>query len=478
MVKAPVKAESFANGSVSVSSALAEKNPSEKNKVTQAQNLDSESNTSRDEIRSISGQKIITVGEEGSKLLENNLMKMKAKGLKGVALAGGLASAAAFVFEFLPDSGLKTFVENNIKRVVAGVFGAFGSIGAVDSINRNDYKQTVAQLASIAIPNFLVPKDQFEDLTLYRGFDVGAMNFAAEADKLPGGKKNYGSGGESLGHIFTAVETLFRDLKNDPIKAVSDFKSGVGTLFWSSLTMLSPVVYKVTGARFPSYLMRHAGGLVSEFGKLNPANLAKGAYKYFASGLFLFSSSLINLVGAGAGERTKKLSEYITWALNIFGKELQLAAISSGETSKDFKAKAINVSDLPGLIISHFTGKNGYQASVDTNGNALKKEELAEQNIEENTPQETTVYLGKSNTISSPRTSAFTRSYFRPMSRGSSSGGSGVSRSPASKSKPSSPTKSAPAKTSSKGKAKSSSQGTKSSSSPRKVGGRFSSSKK
>lgn len=425
MIENTAIADNFSGGKRSIDFAHPENNPVEKKSVEPE----------------ISEHKILSLKEENKVLLHSNLSQMKSGGLKAVALTGGLASIAAFVFEFLPDSGAKTFIQDNIKRVIGGVFGAFGGIGTIDAVNRKDFKQTAAQLASIAIPNFLVPKEEFDDLTLYRGVDVGAMNFAAEADKLPGGKKEYENIGESFAHLFKAIETLFREMRKDPFKAVSDFKGGVGTMFWSMLTMTSPIVYKLTGKRLPAYLMRHAGGLIAEFGKLNPENLAKGAYKYFASGVLLFASSLINLIGSSAGETTKKLTEYITWAFNIFGKELQLAAISSGETSTNFRAKAVELNELPGLVFKHFfksSSDNGYEKAEPIK-DAEEEFEMAEINpVEEELGQKpiAKTYLGNNDKLV-PITSN-RRNYLRPTnykSRTSSSNSTRSASKPASKPK-------------------------------------------
>ena len=228
---------------------------------------------------------------------------------------------------------------------------------------------------------------------------------------------------ESIGHLFKAFETLIREIRTDPFKAITNFKGGVGTMFWSMLTMASPIVYKVTGKRLPAYMMRHAGGLISEFGKLDPANLAKGAYKYFASGLLLFSSSLINLIGSAADEKTKKLTEYITWAFNIFGKELQLAAISSGETSTSFRAKSVEINEIPGLVMKHFfnsNGNNGYQKAEQQETGVQQAEPNP---ADENTDQLVTqTYLGRNDNLAMP--SSNKRNYLRPASssRRSSSG--------------------------------------------------------
>jgi len=264
---------------------------------------------------------------------------------RGVTLFGSGSALVAFLSNLVlgDKSAFGKAINYISEKAAALTFGSYGVIAAIDAYNRKDIKQVIPQVLAVLTPTILTR--DYTNLTLNGGVDIGWSNVAAEAEKVAG-KKQYQSFDDSIQTLKSGLKQVFKDLRNNPIQALTDFKGGSAGMLWGMLTSTAPIVFHLTGMRRFSTLLRQAGGLIAEGGKLTIDNLKKGRYLYWASGVLLSGSSITNLLSAFLPKSLRRPLENLTWVLNMIGKNAQVEAFNRGELTYE-KEKPYQLNRIP-----------------------------------------------------------------------------------------------------------------------------------
>ena len=306
--------------------------------------------------------KTVTVEDLKQQKLISERNALRNKSMTAMTLAGGSFSAIAGLSKMFlgEDSALAKALDGLTNRVSALTFTGFGAFGSRDSVKRNYLPQVIPQVLGMITP-WLVKS---EDLTMYRGVEVGLANVAADIEKLGGGKKQgYKDFGESINVLKSAASKYAQAMKENPLKAALNYESGTAGITTGLVTALSPLVH-LLGLKKAAALLRQGSGIAVEFAsKFNMDNLNKGRYALFASGGLMTVSSLLNLVKEFLPQKTHKAVENFTWAFNLFGKQAQLQAYNNGEMALTEKQNH-KLEELPGKMLRAILGQTNQPESM------------------------------------------------------------------------------------------------------------------
>ncbi len=250
------------------------------------------------------------------------------------------ASLLSIIFALLTrgSKGLAQTTLNFAKKATQITFMTYGGFAAAKAVGVKDTGLGLSQALEVAIPALTTDAC---DLTMNRGFSIGLGNFVNEAKKYFS-KSEYKSFLESTQYLAKSVGTFINELKTDPIKTITNF-DGPGAMIMGIITASAPVFKHLLGLDKLSSLMRHFPGMAMELGKVNAGVLNKGASKYFSSGVFMLSSSLINLFsGFSKSKDTKQTIELGTWLLNVIGRKLLTESMNDNELASDKNNNAIS----------------------------------------------------------------------------------------------------------------------------------------
>lgn len=271
-------------------------------------------------------------------------------------ISNHVASAMSFLtfclqFVLPKDNRFKAFCERVSKKAVVTAFGANGAVCATDAYQRGDYSFIVPQVLDIIVP--YATKDD-ANVTLNRGCPIGGYNALAELKSFSG-KASYSSLSENLQYLKIGFDKFLEEFKANPAKAFVSFGKGTGGVVYGFLTSIAPFIAKLPGCRAIGSLIRHWGGIGVEISKMQLARLLKGQWRYFSSGVFMCSSSLVDLFGKIFPSFEKKAT-YLNWALNLCGKRLWLNSVNSGELNSESTANPVKLSDLVRLVPQELFG--------------------------------------------------------------------------------------------------------------------------
>lgn len=250
------------------------------------------------------------------------------------------ASLLSIVFALLTrgSKGLAQTTLDFAKKATQITFMTYGGFASAKAIGVKDTGLGLTQALEVAIP--ALTSDPC-DLTMNRGFSIGLGNFVNEAKKYFS-KSKYRSFSESTQYLAKSVGKFIDELKTNPIKTITNF-DGPGAMIMGIVTASAPIVKHLLGLDKLSSLMRHFPGMAMELGKVNAGVLNKGASKYFSSGVFMLSSSLINLFsGFSKSKDTKQTIELGTWLLNVIGRKLLTESMNDNELASDKNNNAIS----------------------------------------------------------------------------------------------------------------------------------------
>ncbi len=306
--------------------------------------------------------KTVTVEDIKQQRLDSEKKALRNKSMTAMTLAGGSFSAFAGLSKMFlgEDSALAKALDGLTNKVSALTFTGFGAFGSRDSVKRNYLPQVIPQVLGMITP-WLVKS---EDLTMYRGVEVGLANVAADIEKLGGGKKQgYQDFGESINVFKAAASKYAQAMKENPLNATLNYESGTAGITTGLVTALSPLVH-LLGLKKAAALLRQGSGIAVEFAsKFNMDNLNKGRYALFASGGLMTVSSFLNLVKEFLPQKTHKAVENFTWAFNLFGKQAQLQAYNNGEMALTEKQNH-KLEELPGKMLRAVLGQTNQSESM------------------------------------------------------------------------------------------------------------------
>lgn len=264
----------------------------------------------------------------------------------------GASSLVTFLLQFVFKDGnpIKNLFEKFSKQATVVAFGTNGAVCASDAYQRGDHAFIGPQLLDIAIPYL----SESKTLTLNRGVPVGLYNALAELKSLAG-KKSYSSFSENIKYLTIGLKKFWKEFRKAPLGTMGNFGKGPGGVFYGLLTSIAPVISITTGLKKIPALLRHTGGIGVEIAKMQPSRLAKGQWRYFSSGVFMFASSLVDLCGKLIPVFEKKAT-YLNWALNLCGKRLWLNSIKQGELNSDSEHRKVSLAQLPQLAAQELFG--------------------------------------------------------------------------------------------------------------------------
>lgn len=350
--------------------------PSNNKSIIPAQNLNAAA-VDLQQLSKSTNNKPTTLTVEDLKLqkLEASKKSFRNKSMTIMTLAGAILSAFAGLSKMLSgkDSVLSNALDGLTDKVTSLSFTGFGAFGASDSNRRKFLPQVIPQVLGMITP-WLVKS---EDLTMYRGVEVGLANVAADVEKLGGGKKEgYKDFGESISVLKNAASKYAQAMKKNPLKAAFNTQSGTAGITTGLVTALSPLVH-LMGLKKAAALLRQGSGIAVEFAsKLNKDNLNYGRYALVASGGLMTVSSFLNLIKEFLPQKTHKAVENFTWAFNLFGKQAQLQAYNSGEMALTEKQN-YTLNELPGKMLRAVLGQNDQSNSIQATSTKQAEAKLA-----------------------------------------------------------------------------------------------------
>ncbi len=280
-----------------------------------------------------------------NKLTARQIAKQQEKntlaGIRNIAVNTATGASLLSILLALLTRGSKGLAQKTLniaKKATQFTFMTYGGFAALKAFGDNDTGVLSSQSLEVAIP--ALTTDAI-DLTMNRGFSIGLGNFVNEAKKYFS-KSDYKSFSESAQDLGKSVGKFIDDLKTNPLKTIANF-NGPGAMLMGLITASAPVVKHVLGFNELASLMRHFPGMAMELGKVNNGVLNKGASKYFSSGVFMLSSSFINLFsGFSKNKDTKQTIELSTWLLNVVGRKLLVESMRENELAGDKNNKAVN----------------------------------------------------------------------------------------------------------------------------------------
>jgi len=279
-----------------------------------------------------------------NKLTPRQLAKQQEKktlaGIRNIAVNTATGASLLTILLALLTRGSKGLAQKTLsfaKKATQFTFMTYGGFAAAKAYGDNDAGVLSSQALEVAIP--ALTSDSI-DLTMNRGFSIGLGNFVNEAKKYFS-KSNYKNFSESAQDLGKSVGKFIDDLKTQPLKTITNF-NGPGAMLMGLITASAPIIKHVLGFDELASMMRHFPGMAMELGKVNSGVLNKGASKYFSSGVFMLSSSFINLFsGFSKSKDTKQTIELGTWLLNVIGRKLLVESMRENELAGDKNNKSV-----------------------------------------------------------------------------------------------------------------------------------------
>lgn len=310
------------------------------------------------------GGRRLTVREANERAERKTLEVIRNTAVNGTTAASFVTIILALISRFFssdPKQGLAAKLMNAAKATTKATFMTYGGFAACKGYQENDAGVALTQALEVAIPAATVDPC---NLTTNRGLSIGLGNFIVEAKKLLS-KSHYENFGESIKILKGASAKMWKEVRENPLKAMLNFREGPGAMLMALMTASAPIIHKLTGFEALTRFIRHVPGMIQELGKANLGNLQRGASMYFTSGVLMMGSSLINLLGGLTGNKNLQTTmELCTWLPNVVGRRLLVESMRQSELAQDRKAKPVTMMEAFKESAKNIFGWRGAESPV------------------------------------------------------------------------------------------------------------------
>ena len=227
-----------------------------------------------------------------------------------------------------------------------------GNFGLIDGLKKNDYLYAFSN----AIDNYVALETPREMAYLVRGTLVGGLNAALSLTQLLKVKSGYKGFMDHFSSIFKGFKEFGKQLTGNFKNSIISSESGVLTMVSSILSLLGPAVWKLTGSEKAGALLRNLGGSLIDIEYLKPGNLKQGRVFYWLSGLGFAVGTIADTL-ARFIPKYKDLFVTANILFDSLARVFQNESGNRGELLSDFKAKATQIKDIPGIVFNTFFGK-------------------------------------------------------------------------------------------------------------------------